>query len=200
MVKLPIVGVRQIKLPVSDLAISARWYADLFDLELANEFYEDDAVRGVVLADHAAGFVIGLREREYCASGPVLDGFDVCAFMLRTAEEMSTVIDRCAELGIEHGDVHDRGDFGIAMDIADPDGTVLRFVAGAHTGPPGAFAGIEFGSGPPIIYDKARLRFYISRPGEATVLDVSARGRGLSKPRCATARERGAFTRRPAGG
>jgi hypothetical protein len=31
-------------LPVSDLAISARWYADLFDLELANEFFEDDAV------------------------------------------------------------------------------------------------------------------------------------------------------------
>ena len=157
--KLPIVGVRQIKLPVSDLAISARWYADLFDLELSNEFFEAGAIRGVVLADHEAGFVIGLREREYCASSPVLKGFDVCAFMLRTAEEMSTVRDRCAELGIEHGDVHDRGDFGIAMDIADPDGTVLRFVAGAHTGPPGAFAGIEFGSGPPIIYDQPRLRF-----------------------------------------
>jgi hypothetical protein len=47
------------------------------------------------------------------------------------------------------------------MDIADPDGTVLRFVAGAHTGPPGAFAGIEFGSGPPVIYDRPRLRFWI---------------------------------------
>jgi hypothetical protein len=45
------------------------------------------------------------------------------------------------------------------MDIADPDGTVLRFVAGTHTGPPGAFAGIEFGSGPPIIYDQPRLLF-----------------------------------------
>jgi hypothetical protein len=158
-VKLPIIGIRQIKLPVSDLAISARWYTDLFDLELANEFFDDDAVRGVVLADPEAGFVIGLRERDYCASSPVLDGFDVCAFMLRTEEDMSTVIDRCVELAIEHGDVQDRGDFGIAMDITDPDGTVLRFVAGAHTGPPGAFAGIEFGSGPPIIYDQPRLRF-----------------------------------------
>ena len=53
--KLPIIGVRQIKLPVSDLAISARWYADLFDLELANEFFEDAAVRGVVLADTKRG-------------------------------------------------------------------------------------------------------------------------------------------------
>ena len=52
--KLPIVGVRQIKLPVSDLARSARWYSDLFGLELAAEFYENSAVRGVVLADHAA--------------------------------------------------------------------------------------------------------------------------------------------------
>ena len=157
--KLPIVGVRQIKLPVSDLATSARWYADLFDLELANEFFEDGAVRGVVLADHEAGFVIGLRDRDHSSSRPVLDGFDVCAFMLRTVEDMSAVIDRCEGLGVEHGDVHDRGDFGIAMDVADPDGTVLRFVAGAHTGPPGAFAGIEFGSGPPVVYDRPRLRF-----------------------------------------
>src|SRR3954471_3792285 len=159
MVKLPILGVRQIKLPVSDLAVSARWYADLFDLELANEFFEDAAVRGVVLADHEAGFVIGLRERDYCASRPVLDGFDVCAFMLRTTAELSTVIDRCAELGIEHGDVDDRGDFGIAMDIADPDGTVMRFVAGAHTGPPAPSAEIDLVPGPPILYDQPRLRF-----------------------------------------
>jgi len=75
----------------------------------------------------------------------------MCAFMLRTEEEMATVIDRCAELGLEHGDVDDRADLGIAMDIADPDGTVLRFVAGAHTGSPGAFAGIELGSGPPLM-------------------------------------------------
>ena len=157
--KLPILGVRQVKLPVSDLAASARWYADLFDLELANEFFEDGAVRGVVLADHEAGFVIGLRERAYSASTPDLNGFDVCAFMLRTPVDMSTLIDRCAELGIEHSDVRDRGEFGIAMDIADPDGTVLRFVAGPHTGPPGEFAGIEFGQGPPIIYDEPRLNF-----------------------------------------
>jgi hypothetical protein len=51
------------------------------------------------------------------------------------------------------------GDFGLALDIADPDGTLLRFVAGPHTGPSGGFAGIEFGSGPPIVYDQPRLRF-----------------------------------------
>ncbi len=157
--KLPIVGVRQIKLPVGDLARSARWYSDLFDLELAAEFYEESAVRGVVLADHAAGFVIGLREREYCASTPVLDGFDVCAFEVSTPEEMTTVTARCDELGIAHGDIQDRGEFGVAMDVPDPDGTVLRFVAGPHTGPAGSFFGLAFGAGPPEFYDQPRLNF-----------------------------------------
>lgn len=156
---LPLDGVRQIKLPVTDLARSARWYADLFGLELAAEFFEDAAVRGVALADHGAGFVIGLREREYCANTPELDGFDVCAFMVSSPERMSTVVARCVELGIAHGDIQDRGEFGIAMDVADPDGTVLRFVAGTHTGPPGIFAGFEFGARPPTFYDEPRLEY-----------------------------------------
>jgi catechol 2,3-dioxygenase-like lactoylglutathione lyase family enzyme len=155
--RLPIDGVRQIKLPVSDLSRSARWYANLFGLELAAEFFENSAVRGVVLADHDAGFVIGLREREYCASSPVLDGFDVCAFMVSSPEQMTTVVARCVELGIAHGDIHDRGEFGIAMDVVDPDGTVLRFVAGPHTGAPGTFVGVEFGAGPPTFYDQPRI-------------------------------------------
>ena len=157
--RLPITGVRQIKLPVTDLASSARWYADLFDVELSNEFFEDGAVRGVVLADHDAGFVIGLRERAYCASHPVMNGFDVCAFLVDTAEQMSSVIARCDELRIAHSDVHDRGEFGIAMDVPDPDGTVLRFVAGPHTGPPGTFAGVDLGSGSPVLYHRPRLSF-----------------------------------------
>ena len=157
--KLPIVGVRQIKLPVSDVARSARWYSDLFGLELAAEFYEDLAVRGVVLADHAAGFVIGLRQRDYCASTPVLEGFDVCAFAISTPEQMMTVAARCVELGIAHDDIQDRGEFGTAMDVPDPDGTVLRFVAGRHTGPAGTFFGLEFGAGAPTRYEKPRLSF-----------------------------------------
>lgn len=157
--KLPVLGVRQIKLPVDDLARSARWYSDLFGLELAAEFYEESAVRGVVLADHAAGFVIGLRQREYCASTPVLQGFDVCAFEVSSPEEMMAVVARCVELGIAHDEIQDRGEFGIAMDVPDPDGTVLRFVAGPHTGPPGTFFGLEFGTGALTRYDQPRLSF-----------------------------------------
>ena len=63
---------------------------------------------------------------------PMLKGFDVCAFMICTPDQMMTVAARCVELGIAHGDVHDRGELGIAMEVADPDVTVLRFVAGPH--------------------------------------------------------------------
>jgi hypothetical protein len=84
----------------------------------------------------------------------VLDGFDVCAFMVSSPQQMETVIARCIELGIDHGDIQDRGEFGIAMDVADPDGTVIRFVAGPHTGPPGTFTGVEFADGPPAFYDQ----------------------------------------------
>ena len=103
--------------------------------------------------------MIGLREREYCASAPVLDGFDVCAFAVNTPDEMMTVTARCAELGIAHGEIEDRGEFGVAMDVPDPDGTVLRFVAGPHIGPVGTFFGLEFGAGPPTFYDQPRLTF-----------------------------------------
>jgi hypothetical protein len=109
----------------------------------------------------------------------MLDGFDVCAFMVSTPEQMMTVVARCVDLGIAHGDIHDRGEFGIATDVADPDGTVLRFVAGSHTGPPGTFAGVEFGAWPPNFYDQPRLIFK-PRRGLTRRTDPAAR-RGMPR-------------------
>lgn len=151
--------IRQLKLPVSDLEVSARWYAALFGLENAAEFVEQDVLRGVVLADHEAGFVIGLREREACASKPVLAGHDIVAFELAGKEEVDALLALCDELGVRHGEIHDRGEYGVAVDVADPDGTVLRFVAGSLIGGPGEFLGVAFDdAGPPSRYDEPRLR------------------------------------------
>ena len=147
--------IRQVKIPVTNLASSARWYCDLLDLEVAMEFEEEGEVRGVVLADRSAGFVIGLRERDHCESKPVLAGFDVVAFELADRESVDALVNRCDERGIAHGDVHERGDYGVALDIPDRDGTVIRFIAGKHIGE--GFEGLEFGSGPPTIYNEPRL-------------------------------------------
>ncbi len=150
--------IRQLKLPVSDLAVSARWYAALFGLENAAEFVEQDVLRGVVLADHEAGFVIGLREREVCASAPVLAGHDIVAFELIGMEELEALLAVCDELGVRHGEIQDRGEYGVAVDVVDPDGTVLRFVVGRLVGGPGEFLGVVFqDAGPPSRYDTPRL-------------------------------------------
>jgi catechol 2,3-dioxygenase-like lactoylglutathione lyase family enzyme len=150
-----VLRIRQVKIPVTDLAFSAKWYRDLLDLEVAMEFEEDGEVRGVVLADRTAGFVIGLREREHCESKPVLAGFDVVGFELADRDSVNSLFRRCDECGIAHGDVHERGDYGVALDVPDPDGTVLRFIAGKHIGE--GFDGLAFGAGPPTFYDDPRL-------------------------------------------
>ena len=150
--------IRQLKLPVSDLEVSARWYAALFGLENAAEFLEQGVLRGVVLADHEAGFVIGLRERGACASTPVLAGHDIAAFELAGTEEVGALLARCDELGVRHGEIHDRDEYGVAVDVVDPDGTVLRFVAGRLVGGPGEFLGMAFDdAGAPSRYDTPRL-------------------------------------------
>jgi catechol 2,3-dioxygenase-like lactoylglutathione lyase family enzyme len=150
-----ILQILQVKIPVTELRSSAKWYRDLFDLEVAMEFEEDGAVRGVVLADRAAGFVIGLRERDRCESKPVLAGFDVVAFELDSRESVEALVTRCDERGLVHTEIQDRGDFGVALDVPDPDGTVLRFIAGPHIG--ADFVGMEFGAGPPAFYDVPRM-------------------------------------------
>ncbi|MGL5858212.1 MAG: hypothetical protein ACRC35_07400 [Angustibacter sp.] len=46
----------------------------------------------MVLADHEAGFVIGLREREACTSKPILAGHDIVAFELADAEKVDALL------------------------------------------------------------------------------------------------------------
>jgi len=75
--------IRQIKLPVTDLARSVRWYRDLLGLSLVHEFEERGVVRGAVLADPESGVVVGLRERDHCEGKPRLDGFDMGAALLK---------------------------------------------------------------------------------------------------------------------
>ena len=72
----------------------------------------------------------------------------------------------CVELGIAHGDVDHRGEFGLAIDVADPDGLVLRFVAGPHTRTTGTFAGLEFelGSRPTMTDHDSTSRPYRGFP------------------------------------
>ena len=147
--------IRQIKLPVTDLASSAKWYRDLLGLSLVHEFEERGVVRGVVLTDLESGVVVGLRERDHCEGTPRLDGFDVVAFELDSVAAVREFSAQCDRRAIEHSEIHDRGQFGVAMDVPDPDGTVLRFVAGQFVSD--NFVGLAFDDGAPQMYSEPRL-------------------------------------------
>jgi catechol 2,3-dioxygenase-like lactoylglutathione lyase family enzyme len=149
--------IRHVKVPVTDLARSTGWYRSLLDLELAAEFAEQGVVRGVQLLDPADGFGIALREREFCASRPELTGFDVCAFEVESVAALHRLAERCATLGVAHGGVQDRGRYGASLDIPDPDGTVLRFLAD-NPFRPGRFVGVDLDAdGQLALYGEPRL-------------------------------------------
>ena len=85
--------------------------------------------------------------------------FDVVAFKLRSREALSGFLDHCVRLGVLHSDVQERGLDGTAVDVVDPDGAVLRFVALGDDGLSG-FTGVEFDeNGAVSFYDTPRLRW-----------------------------------------
>jgi catechol 2,3-dioxygenase-like lactoylglutathione lyase family enzyme len=123
-----LVKIRQVKIPVTDLAGSVRWYLRALDLELAAEFAEQGELRGAVLADQDGGFMIALRDRDLCASRPDLSGFDVVGFEIADRDTFHQIVARWDELDVEHTEVWDGGHYGLSVDLPDPDGTVLRFL------------------------------------------------------------------------
>jgi catechol 2,3-dioxygenase-like lactoylglutathione lyase family enzyme len=152
-----LVRIRHVKLPVTDLRRSVAWYRALLDLELAAEFSEQGSVRGVQLTALDGSFAIALRERQYCASTPDLNGFDVFALEAESVSALHDLVARCERLGVACDGVQDRGEYGASLDIPDPDGTVLRFLAGNVIGP-GAFFGLDVdAAGRPSLYEKPRL-------------------------------------------
>jgi catechol 2,3-dioxygenase-like lactoylglutathione lyase family enzyme len=134
----------QVKIPVTNLQRSVSWYVSLLDLELAAEFVEHGVLRGVALVDRDGEYTIALRDREVCASQPNLAGYDLIGLGLASAHGLQRLIERCDRFGVAHGEIEDRGLNRLAVDVPDPDGTVLRFIyAGDNV--PDHFVGVESG-------------------------------------------------------
>jgi catechol 2,3-dioxygenase-like lactoylglutathione lyase family enzyme len=146
----------QVKIPCTDLRLSAAWYSALLDLEHHREFVEEGEVAGVVLA-HPDGWVLGLRLRTRVPGEPAFPGFDLLSLSVRDRGELEALRARAATLGGRTGDIFDRGADGPGLDVFDPDGTAIRFLA-PGTGQWAGFVGVEFNEGrPPTFYDQRRL-------------------------------------------
>lgn len=118
--------IQHVKVPVSDLPRSVRWYRALLDLELTYEFREDGVLRGASLLHRGGGFSIALRDRRAIPGRPELRGFDPFAVGVASRQTLDELVERCDGLGVEHRGVEERVD-GSVLDVADPDGTVVRF-------------------------------------------------------------------------
>lgn len=146
----------QVKIPCTDLRVSAAWYSALLELDYHREFVEQGEVAGVVLA-HSEGWVLGLRLRTRVPGQPSFQGFDLFSVSVENPGQLEAVKARATSLGGRVSDIINRGTDGPALDVFDPDGTAIRFLApGARRVP--TFVGVEQQQGgPPTFYDQRRL-------------------------------------------
>ena len=159
-----LLAIRQIKIPVTDLARSVRWYARLLGLRLHREFVEGDVLAGAVMS-HPAGFVLSVRLRERVPGQPSFAGFDLFSIGVAGRDDLEALAARARHLGSEHSSIVARGVDGYHLDIADPDGTMIRFLAPADVATTSTdavdgagFVGVTFDhQGVPTFYSTPRL-------------------------------------------
>ena len=147
----------QVKVPVTDRARSVAWYRRAFELELVREFVEHGQLAGAVPSNSKRTLLIGLRRRDLVPGTPAFPGFDLFSFAVDSRAELDRLVTRFHELGVAHSPIGDRGFDGAQLDVADPDGTVVRILSPFSDNAP-AFQGIEFNDdGQPAFYDESRL-------------------------------------------
>ena len=98
-------GVHHLKLPVSDLERSRRWYESRLGYRVAIEFVEDGGLMGVALAHPNGGPLLSLRldpQRAVLAAG-----FDYFAIGVPDKPTLDELAARLTELGDPHGGVHE---------------------------------------------------------------------------------------------
>ncbi|WP_330232258.1 VOC family protein [Nocardia sp. NBC_00508] len=134
-------GTHHIRLTVTDIARSRDFYHDVLGFPIAAESPgspDDPAVRtdpyqlfgGVVF--QANGMLLGLRP-----VAPATDrfdshrvGLDHLSFTVPARDDLVGAAARLAEAGIEHGEIIEMSDFGIAiLSFSDPDGIHLELTA-----------------------------------------------------------------------
>jgi catechol 2,3-dioxygenase-like lactoylglutathione lyase family enzyme len=122
-----IVGVHRIALPVSDVTRSSAWYTSAFGLvEVPSANAARDAGAGadeVTLVHPTESIALVLRNDPPRANA--LAGFDAISFAVGTVDDLDAVIAHLESAGIAHGPSI-VSSLGMQVDVADPDGIVVR--------------------------------------------------------------------------
>jgi catechol 2,3-dioxygenase-like lactoylglutathione lyase family enzyme len=130
-----VAGVHHVKVPVTDLARSRSWYAEVLSVAVELEFRDDDGtVRGVAF-ERRNGLTLCLRQDAPQAQA--LAGFDPYAVLVPTRRDLDDVLERLDDLGVAHTPVI-TASLGWLVRVADPDGIELRFYTEETHAPTGA--------------------------------------------------------------
>ncbi len=149
-----LVGIVQVTIPVSDLALSAAWYRDLLGLDHVREIVSDGQVTGTALADWESRYFVAFRLRSTLAGPTDLRGEHPVILEAASPEAAERVRARAAARGLRStSGVHADGSW---TEYLDPDGIAVRVVHSLTTSP--RFLGVEFRSdGEPDFYETPRL-------------------------------------------
>ncbi|MEO6901292.1 MAG: VOC family protein [Mycobacteriaceae bacterium] len=125
MVQPSIIGVHHVKFPVSNLQLSRDWYERVLGLEVLVDFVDEDGVvRGLAgLLPGLPPVAVALRENSSAAAGAA--GFDPVSFAVTDRDAAMAWADHLDHLGVDRSDVAE-GTLGWTLDIADPDGIIIR--------------------------------------------------------------------------
>jgi catechol 2,3-dioxygenase-like lactoylglutathione lyase family enzyme len=116
-----LVSVHHVTMPVSDVARSREWYGRVFGLAMVGEAVADDG--DVTVAHPDASIEVVLRHDPTRAQA--LAGFDMIVFTVGTIDDLEAVVARLDSLGVAHG-ARTASSSGVSVDVADPDGLVVR--------------------------------------------------------------------------
>ncbi len=121
-----VTGVRHLKVWVTDLATSRRWYEEVLGVEHVLSFEDSDGViRGMAFRVPGAPFELALRENQQLARAL----YDADPFALATTREsLDAWVLRLDSLDIEHSPIIE-GSRGFVLGFRDPDGLQIRLYA-----------------------------------------------------------------------
>jgi len=123
-------GVHHLKLPVSDLDLSQRWYQSRLGYSVVQEFAEEGIVRGVVMEHPDGGPSFALRLDPARANAAA--GFDYFSIGVPDKNAIEQLAQRLTAQGEEHAGVHFASVGWILPMLHDPDGHEIRFYTVEH--------------------------------------------------------------------
>ena len=125
-----LVGLRNVKVPVTDLPVAIDWYVRVLGFRVTIEFPDSNGVvRGVHGELPGIGAVLALREDPEAARG--LGVFAIANFEVADRDALETWATYLDTLDVAHGSIFDSV-HGSVLVFDNPDGQEIHLYAPAH--------------------------------------------------------------------